>query len=146
MGRGGKVGRHETKVGVFKIGASEGVQGGTNVQERVDGEGESRGAEVFGEFLNITSIGEVILERVGVKGNGYGVDRSRHCSQRDRRKTIRRGGGRAPACVRSSRRRARSIIDNRRRKGRSGGKGGGMGRHDDGVLSRGRLGRERGGV
>ena len=122
------------KVGVFKIGASEGVQGGTNVQERIDGEGESGGAKVFGEFLNITGIGEVIPEHVGVKGNGHGVDRSRHCSQRDRRKTIRRGGGRAPACFRVSRRRARSIIDNRRRKGRSGGKGGGMVRHDDGVF------------
>ena len=61
-------------MGVFKIGTSEGVQGGTNVQKRIDGEGEGGGAEVFGEFLNITGIGEVILEHMSVKGNGHGVD------------------------------------------------------------------------
>ena len=48
-------------------------------------------------------VGEVITEGVGVKGNGYGMNRSRYCSQRDRRETIRHGGGRAPPCLGSSR-------------------------------------------
>ena len=39
---------------------------------------------------------EVVAEGVGVEGNGYGVNRSRNCSQRDRRKTVRCGGGGTP--------------------------------------------------
>ena len=35
--RRGQVGRHEAEMGVFKVGTSKGVEGGTNVEERVDG-------------------------------------------------------------------------------------------------------------
>ena len=48
-------------------------------------------------------IGEVVTEGVGVEGNGHGVNRSKYCSQRDRREIIRCGGGRAPSCLGSSR-------------------------------------------
>ena len=33
----GDVGGHEAEVGVFKISTSEGIEGGTNFEERVDG-------------------------------------------------------------------------------------------------------------
>ena len=36
LGRRGEVGRHKAKVGVFKVGILEGVQGGTNVKEGID--------------------------------------------------------------------------------------------------------------
>ena len=119
-------------MGVFQVGTSKGVEGGTNVKERINGEGECGGVKVVGEFLNVLRVGEVITEGVGVKGNSHGVNRSRNCSQRDRRKRIRRRGGRAPSSLGSSRRRPRSIIDNgrseRRRRRRGGcivGHGGG---------------------
>ena len=73
--------------------------------------------EVFGKFLDIVGVGKVISEGMGVERNGHGVNRSRYCSKRDRRETIRPGGGRPPACFRSSRQRARSIVNNRRREG-----------------------------
>ena len=112
----GDVGGHEMKMGILKICTPESVKGGTNVEKGVDGEGECGGAEIIGEFLDILGVGEVITEGVGVKGNGHGVNSSRYCSQRDRRETIRRGRGRTPSCLGSSRRRPRSIINDRRRK------------------------------
>ena len=96
----------------------EDIKGGANVEEGINGQGESQGTEVVGKFFNITGVGEVIAEGVGVEGNRYGVNRSKYCSQRDRRKTIRRGEGRAPSGFRLSRRRPRSIINDRRRKRR----------------------------
>ena len=54
------------------------------------------GVEIIGELFNILGIREVVAEGVGIEGNGYGVNRSRYCSQRDRRKTVRRGGGGTP--------------------------------------------------
>ena len=91
------VGRHKTKVGVFQVGTSEGVKGGTNVKERVNREGECGGAEVVGEFFNILGVREVVAESMGVEGYSHGMNRSRNCSQRDRRKRIRRRGGRPPS-------------------------------------------------
>ena len=116
----GDVGGHKAKMGVLEICVPESVKRGTDVEKGVDGEGECGGTEIVGELFDVTGVGEVITEGVGVKGNGHGVNRSRYCSQRDRRETIRRGRGRTPSCLRSSRRRPRSIIDDRRRKRQSG--------------------------
>ena len=73
---------------------------------------------------------------MGVEGNSYGVYRSKYCSQRDRRETIRHGGGRAPSGLRLSRRRPRSIVDDRRRKRRRGRNGGCIVRHGGGFDKR----------
>ena len=106
--------------------------------------------EIVGEFFNVLGVWEVVVESMGVEGNGYGVNRSRYCSQRDRRKTVRHRGGGAPSCLGSSRRRTRSVVDNGRRKRQSSGKGGGIVRHGgDGFGEREREtkgGRQRGGV
>ena len=91
---------------------------------------------VVGEFCNVMGVGEVVTEGVGIEGNGYGVNRSKYCSQRDRRETIRCWGGRAPSCFRSSRRRPSSIINNRRRKRRRGRNGGCIVRHGGGSSER----------
>ena len=104
------------KMGVLKICTPERVKGGINVKKGVDGEGECGGAEVIRELFDVAGIGEVVTEGMGIKGNGHRVNRSRYCSQRDRRETIRHGRGRTPSCLRSSRRRVRSIINDRRRK------------------------------
>ena len=105
--------------------------------------------EVVREFFDVTGVREIVTEGMGIKGNGYGMNRSRYCSQRDRRKTIRRRGGRAPSCLGSSRQRMRSVVNNGRRKRRSGGKGGGgIVRHDGDGFSEGgtKGGRQRGEV
>ena len=73
---------------------------------------------------------EVVTESVGVEGNSYGVNRSRYCSQRDRRKIVRCRGGGTPPSLGLSRRRPRSIIDDRRSKRRRGRRGGCIVRHD----------------
>ena len=109
------------------------MEGGANVKEGVDGKGERGGAEVVREFLNILGVEEVVAEGVGVEGNGHGVNRSRNCSQRDRRKTVRCGGGGTSPSLGSSRRRPRSIVDNRRRKRRRGRNRGCIVRHGDGF-------------
>ena len=116
----GDVGGHEAEVRVLKVSTPEGIEGGTNVEEGVDGQGECRGAEVIRKLFNVLGIREVVAEGVGVKGYSYRVNRSKSCSQRDRRKRIRRRGGRAPSSLGLSRRRPRSIIDNRRSKRRRG--------------------------
>ena len=121
---------------VFKVSTPKGVKGGADVEKRVDGQGECGRVEVVGELFNISGVGEVIAESVGVEGNGHGVNRSRYCSQRDRRKTVRRRGGGTPPSLGSSRQRPRSIIDDRRRKRRRGRNGGCIVRHGDGFSGR----------
>ena len=103
-------------MGVLQVGTSKGVEGGTNVKEGVNGESERGGAEVIGKFFNILGVRKVVAEGMDVEGYSHGVNRSRNCSQRDRRKRIRRGGGRAPSGLGLSRRRPRSVIDDRRSK------------------------------
>ena len=132
-------------MGVFQIGASEGVEGGANVKEGVDGQGECGGAKIFGKLFNVLGVGEIVAEGVGVEGYSHGMNRSRNCSQRDRRKRIRCGGGRAPSGLGLSRRRPRSIIDNRRSERRRGRRGGCIVRHGGGCSEREvRSGRRRG--
>ena len=123
-------------MGVFQVGTSKGVEGGTNVEEGVDGESECGGAEVIRKFFNILGVRKVVAEGMGVEGYIHGVNRSRNCSQRDRRKRIRRGGGRAPSGLGLSRRRPRSIIDNRRSERRRGRRGGCIVRHGGGCSER----------
>ena len=101
--------------------------------------------EVVGELFNILGVGEVVAEGMGIEGNGYGVNRSRYCRQRDRRKTVRCGGRETPSGLGSSRRRPRSIIDDRRRERRRGRNGGCIVRHGGGGFDE-RLGAEDGGV
>ena len=130
---------------VFEISTAEGVERGTDVEEGVDGQGECGGTEVIREFFNVLGVWEVVVEGVGIKGNGYGVNRSKNCSQRDRRKTIRRGRGGTPPSLGSSRRRPRSIIDDRRSERRRGRRGGCIVRHGGGCSEREvRSGRRRG--
>ena len=59
--------------------------------------------EIVREFFNVMGVRKVVTEGVGIEGNGYRVNRSKYCSQRDRRETIRCRGGRAPSCLGSSR-------------------------------------------
>ena len=101
--------------------------------------------EVVREFLNVLRVGEVVAEGVGIEGNGHGVDRSKSCSQRDRRETIRRGRGGTPPSLGSSRQRPRSIIDNRRSERRRGRRGGCIVRHG-GSCNKSGLGAENGGM
>ena len=115
---------------------SEGIKGRTNVKKRVDGESERGGVEVVREFFNVLGVREVVAEGVGIEGNGHGVNRSRNCSQRDRRETIGSGGGGAPPSLGSSRRRPRSIIDDRRSKRQRGRRGGCIVRHGGGCSER----------
>ena len=124
------------KVGILQVGASKGVKGGANVKEGVDGKGEGWGAEVVRKFFNILGVREVVAKGMGVEGNSHGVNRSRNCSQRDRRKRIRRRGGRAPSGLGSSRRRPRSIIDDRRSERPRGRRGGCIVRHGGGCSER----------
>ena len=133
---GGDVGGHEVKMRVLKISASEGIKRGTNVEKRVDRKSERGGAEVVRKFFNVLGVWEVVAEGVGVKGNGYRVNRSKNCSQRDRRKSIRRGRGGTPPSLGSSRRRPRSIIDDRRSERRRGRRGGCIVRHGGGCSGR----------
>ena len=133
---GGDVGGHEAKMRVFKISASEGIKRGTDVEEGVDGQSERGRAEVVGKLFNVLRVGEVIAEGVGIEGDGHGMNRSRNCSQRDRRERIRRRGGRAPSGLGSSRRRPRSVIDNRRSERRRGRRGGCIVRHCGGCSER----------
>ena len=99
----GDVGGHEMKVGILKICSSKSVEGGANVEERINGEGECGRAEVVGELVNVLGVREVVAESVGIEGNSHGVNRSKNCSQRDRRKTIRCRRGGTPPSFRSSR-------------------------------------------
>ena len=136
MWGGGDVGRHKAKVRVFKISMSEGIKRGTDVEEGVNGQSERGGAEVVGKLFNVLRVWEVIAEGVGIEGNGHGVNRSRNCSQRDRRERIRCRGGRAPSSLGLSRRRPRSIIDNRRSERRRGRRGGCIVGHCGGCSER----------
>ena len=45
---------------------SEGVEGGTDVKERVNRECERGGAKVVGEFLNVLRVRKVVAEGVGM--------------------------------------------------------------------------------
>ena len=53
-------------MGIFKIGMSEGIERGTNVKKRVDGQGKCRGAEMVGEFFNVMGVRKVVTEWIGV--------------------------------------------------------------------------------
>ena len=88
---------------ILKICSLKSVEGGADVEERINGEGEGRGAEVVGELFNVLGVGEVVVESVGIEGNSHGVNGSKNCSQRDRRKTIRCGRGGTPPSLGSSR-------------------------------------------
>ena len=90
-------------MGILKICSSKSIEGGADVEERVNGEGECGRAEVVGELFNVLGVGEVVAESVGVEGNSHRVNRSKNCSQRDRRKTIRCGRGGTPPSFGSSR-------------------------------------------